>query len=63
MAGGDNDGEKWSVQWNDLTITEQFKSGSAAIEYKRQKEATGLVQLQKYFGVRVAHKGFVTCIQ
>ena len=45
------------------SILEQFKSGNAAIEYKRQKEAGGLGELQKYFGVRVAHKGFVTCIQ
>lgn len=53
----------WCLQWNDLTITERFKTLDGAISSRRENEKGGLTNLQKHFGVRVAHKGFVTCIQ
>lgn len=53
----------WCLQWNDLTITERFKTLDGAICLRRENEKGGLTNLQKHFGVRVAHKGFVTCIQ
>lgn len=62
-ASANEDDRNWCLQWNDLTITERFKTLDGAITSRRENEKGGLVNLQKHFGVRVAHKGFVTCIQ
>lgn len=59
----DTDKRSFHVQWNDINVGESYRTLDEAIQSKRTNEQGGLAQLQRHFGVRVAHKGLVTCIQ